>query len=299
MASQGTPRSKASGKYANPTIPILIGENEDAFNVHYSFLEKTAFFEQHGYPVLSRNPAPSTTPSSTLQPVMSSPAPSDGTVAPDEADIKMEGTGDGIMMDELPEPSPAPTTETTIKPYKLKGLIFDPAAFEVIVNYLYNQYPQTPLHRNDFKTHRKAYILALRYRMEGLQDQLVECFRAFHVNYTVHFDDLTWIANRIPGIEAVVCKVPLVQYLVDQCAYEIYREGYDEFARQNHGFELWITDGTRLLRKELFVAMSRISKANNPHDPAVAVNQWRVRDWPQYDPSTPMPAAANVIDVDD
>ncbi len=299
MAPPAAPRAKASGMYANPTIPILVGENEDAFHVHYTFLEKTAFFQEHGDPVFGQTPAPSqaATPDPE-QPTMSSPALSEATIVADNAEVKMEGADCDNMETETTPTFSAPQM-AEIPVYRLRGLCYDPAAFEIIVNFLYNQRPATPLHRNDFKTFRKAYILALRYQMHELQDHLVGCFREFHAHYTLNFDDVTWFTNRIPGNDVVVCQVPLVQYLVDQCAFEVYREGYDEFVRRNHGFELFLSHGDRPLRNELFKAMARITRNNHPADPAVDVNRWSVHNWPHYDPKAPKAAAVDVIDIDD
>src|ERR1700744_1023978 len=190
MAPPATPRSKTTGRYAHPTIQILVGDRREPFHVHYRVLEKTAFFEVHGYPTTPETPRPSP----SRQATMNSPVPSDGTLGTNEVDIKLEEAEDErIDSAEAALSASAPVTPLT---YTLKGIVYDPEAFEVIVNSLYSEHPNTPAHRAELRTLRKAYVLALKYRMEQLQDDIVECFRNFHVGYTVHFEDLLWLARR-------------------------------------------------------------------------------------------------------
>ena len=278
-----TPRSKAKSKYANPTVQILVGEPPVPFHVHSAFLEKTAFFEVHPLSTLPESPGP---PRMRPAASLSSPAPSDSTVLPEDVEVKMEDIEDEATLGSNDAASTISTTisEMTPRPmFHLKGALYEPAAFEVIVNYLYNIRPNAPQHRNDFITLRKTYVLALRYRMERLQDDLVDRFRDFHVSYNVNFEDLIWLANRISGDKAEVSKVPMVRYLTDQVAFEIYREGYDTFARGNLGFENFLTTGTRVLRRELFKAMAKLSQARNPPDPAMGPNRWRVQDYQAFE----------------
>ncbi|EXJ76197.1 uncharacterized protein A1O5_00705 [Cladophialophora psammophila CBS 110553] len=296
-----TPSAKGTGKYANPTIYIIVGKQHQPFYVHYAFLNKTDFFHVHGHPPMPAGATPTPTPTPTpTRPgrALNSPAPSENTVTPERDDIKMEqdiedeGVGNS-------EDSPLVSGDGAAMPvYRLQGLLYEPAAFEVIINYLYNERPTTPLHRAQVRTLQKAYILALHYRMPGLQDDLVDCFRHFHASYTVRFADLYWISGRIGEGEAV-CGVPLVQYLVDQIAFEIYQGGYDTFAHDNMDFEIFLTNGDRPLRKELFKAIAKVAQEKNPIDPALGLNRWKVEDYPTFQRSESASSnTPDIIDVD-
>ena len=226
---------------------------------------------------------------------MQSPAPSDTTPTPDETEIKQEDTG-GAM--DIGDTASTASTPMTVPIYNLRGPIFEPAAFEVVVDYLYNQRPTTPLHRDRFRVLRKAYILALHYHIEGLQDELVDCLRKFHSRYTMHFEDLLWLAKRLGGSEAWVCKVPMIQYFLEQCAYEIWKDGYDAFASSNGGFETYLTNGDHLLRKELFKALARVASAQTPMDPATGPHYWRSGTFEQDDVGATTQNKADVINID-
>jgi hypothetical protein len=286
-----TPRPTPTRKYADPTIQILVGDRQEPFHVHYAFLERTHFFHIHGYPNVpqSRGPPPSTS--------INSPAPSDNTVTADEVEVKVEESEEGRI--ETGEAASTITPPTAGVAYTLKGIIYEPEAFEIIVNSLYHVPPKTPEHRAELRNFRKAYCLALQYQMHALQDDIVNCFRNFHAIYSVHFDDLLWLARRISGDETVICQVPIIQYLIEQCAYEMYRDGYDTFEHNNSGFQGFLKNGRSSLRVELFKAMTRIAMADHAPDPALGINHWRVQDWPQYDPNAATEAAVEVIEVDD
>ncbi|KIW62855.1 hypothetical protein PV04_09747 [Phialophora macrospora] len=287
-----TPRPNTTRNYADPTIQILVGDRQEPFHVHYAFLERTHFFQVHGYPNILQTPGPS--PSAPLN----SPAPSDITVTADGVEVKVEASEEGRV--ENREPISTPTTPMASTAYVLKGIIYEPEAFEIVVNSLYHVPPSTPAHRSGIRIFRKAYCLALQYQMSDLQDEIVDCFRNFHAVYSVHFDDLLWLARRISGNETVVCQVPIIQYLIEQCAYDIYRDGYDNFESRNPGLQGFLEKGNSSLRVEVFKAMTRIAMANHAPDPALGINHWRVQDWPQYNPNAAAEEATfEVIEVDD
>ncbi|KIX92991.1 uncharacterized protein Z520_11264 [Fonsecaea multimorphosa CBS 102226] len=294
-----TPRSKSGGKYANPTIQIVVGRTKQLFHVHYAYLERTDFFNVHGPPQLPTATTPTPAPKPTRAgSCLNSPAPSEATVTPDRDEIKAEQE----MEDEMPESSGASPTATSdaakAPAYILRSLIHDPAAFEVVVDYLYNTPPSTPQSRSQFRILLKAYILALQYRMSGLQDDLIDCFRNYHASYTIRFAELFWVSGRVGDGEAV-CTVPLIQYLIDQVAFEIYQGGYDAFVQENSDFEMFLTNGDRPLRRELFKALAKVAQDKSPLDPALGLNRWRVVDYPNYDRSVGASSnAPDIIDID-
>jgi hypothetical protein len=270
-------------RYALPTINCLVGNEAAPFNVHYHFLADTRFFEVHGE--ISNAHASPTRPAA-------SPTPSERTV-----------NHDGIKVEEdVPEPVtpvPAPNA-TTMSVYQLKGHVFDPAAFEIVINSLYNCPPEIPRCRAELRTLRKTYILALMYGMENLQNDVVDCFRRFHSQYNVLFEDFVWFVRWIDADEHVLSGIPMVQYLISQCAYEIAKNGYAEFAEGNNDFEEFLVDGAHPLRKEIFKAIAALTNAARAVDPATGMNKWRVGDWMQDQrPEREASVQSEVIDLDD
>ncbi|OAG44749.1 hypothetical protein AYO21_01239 [Fonsecaea monophora] len=305
--SATTPRSKSEGKYANPTIRIFVGRKRQLFHVHYAFLEKTDFFKVHGDPTFptGTTPTPTRTPtraSTRAGRSLDSPVRSEHTVTPDRGNIKEELDSENDTYGNDSEnngASPAGASDAVTAPaYRLQGLIYEPEAFEVVVNYLYNEPPDIPTTGSECIILMKAYILALHYRMPGLQDDVVDCFRKYHAEYDVKFAHLFWISGRV-GEGDAMCKVPLIQYLVDQIAFEIFQRGYDNFVQNNTDFEVFLTKGDRPLRKELFKAMSKVAEEKDPLDPALGTHRWRVADYPKFERGhDASPTSLEIIDLD-
>ncbi|EXJ93227.1 hypothetical protein A1O3_01784 [Capronia epimyces CBS 606.96] len=165
--------------------------------------------------------------------------------------------------------------------YHLEGFVYESTAYEVIVNCLYNQLPDRPTTRHQCKTLLKSYVLALQYRITDLQDALVDCIRQYHREFTIAFEDLVWLINRL-GHGEMIQKIPMVKYMIDQCAWEICSNGYKSFARQNPWFEPFLVLGDRPIRKVLFEAITEVS---DHADPATGPNRYRVDDWVHFEQS--------------
>lgn len=179
-----------------------------------------------------------------------------------------------------PTPEKAFLNETNSIPvYHLEGKVYEPAAFEVLVNYLYNSPPTMPASREQCKTLLKAYVLALRYRVEDLQDLIIDCFRSYHREFHVYFEDLIWLVNRV-GDDEAGCMVPMVVYLVQQVAFEIAAEGFATFAQNNTFIDIFLVRGDRQLRKVLFEAMAAVARGGAPRDPATGPHHWKIANWP-------------------
>ncbi|KAK5321112.1 hypothetical protein LTR93_006354 [Exophiala xenobiotica] len=191
----------------------------------------------------------------------------------------------------------SPTVQSPTKPaYNLEGFVYEPAAFEVVVNWLYNQPPNKPAMRNDCKTLLRAYVLALQYRITGLQDELVDCIRQYHRDFNVTFEDLIWLINRISE-EPTAHIIPMMQYLIDQIAFEISTQGFTEFSRNNIMFETFLAEGVHPIRIVLFRALADVARANPHRDPAQGPNRWRVDDWVAA--PTPIQNPIDIIDIDE
>jgi hypothetical protein len=274
MAPLETPRKQPQpGLYSSTTIPILVGPQQEAFYVHYAFLEKSKFFELH--------PRPSFTPSLSRIGPLNSPALSETTLAADESattPIKEEAGQDTRMSNDDAASTFTTVPNTSIQPIQLIGSLYDPAAFGIIVANWYNMPPVTPRDRKDFMVHRKAYILALRYGLVELQDDLVDCCRNFHTRFNVQFDDLMWFAQRVAKEEIKACYNPMVRYLIDQVVYEILTHGYSEFVSANYSFEVFLINDKHVLRKWIFSTMASAATIRNRLDPAHGMSRWRVRD---------------------
>ncbi|KAK5189645.1 hypothetical protein LTR96_009447 [Exophiala xenobiotica] len=272
-----TPSTVRKNKYSRQTLHISVGRSKVPFHVHYAQLESTAFFEVHGKPT-SRAESRETSVVDDREPTLS-PVP----------DIKAED-GETTVNE-------SPTVQSPTKPaYNLEGFVYEPAAFEVVVNWLYNQPPNKPAMRNDCKTLLRAYVLALQYRITGLQDELVDCIRQYHRDFNVTFEDLTWLINRISE-EPTAHIIPMMQYLIDQIAFEISTQGFTEFSRNNIMFETFLAEGVHPIRIVLFRALADVARANPHRDPAQGPNRWRVDDWVAA--PTPIQNPIDIIDIDE
>ncbi|KAK5453010.1 hypothetical protein LTS15_007159 [Exophiala xenobiotica] len=263
-------------KYSRQTLHISVGRSKVPFHVHYAQLESTAFFEVHGKPTSragSRETSVVDDRERTLSPV------------PDIKAEDAEATVDDVTTFQSP----------TKAAYHLEGYVYEPAAFEVVVNWLYNQPPNKPAMRTDCKTLLRAYVLALRYRIVALQDELVDCIRQYHRDFNVTFEDLTWLINRVS--EETTHIIPMMQYFIDQIAFEISTQGFTEFSRNNIMFETFLSEGTHPIRIVLFRALADVAKADPYRDPANGPNRWRVADW--IAAPTPTQNQVDIIDIDE
>ncbi len=279
-----TPQASArkSNKYSKQTLHITVGRAKDSFHVHYSQLERTAFFEVEGYPRARDSRATSLDDNARERDSTVSPAP---LKAEENIERPVDDTDQQIFTD-----SPS------VPLYHLEGHVYHPAAFEIVVNWLYNQHPEKPRTRPECKTLLRAYVLALQYKIEPLQDSLIDCFRKYHREFSVTFEDLVWLINRVgEGPEAHT--IPMLKYLVDQIAFEIHQQGYRSFVTNNPFFETFLTLGDRPLRKILFEAMAETSQKNPALDPAQGPHLWRIQDWTASQDN--VPTAIDFIDIDD
>lgn len=217
-------------------------------------------------------------------------------------EIKSEDTAD-----EPETAAPAIFQNSPSRPlYHLEGGVYEAAAFEIIVNFMYNQPPVAPKNRAECRTQLRAYVLALNYKIIPLQDALIDCVRQYHRHYNVSFENLTWLIHRL-GEGPEVPVVPMMRYIINQIAFEVCSQSYDEFARENPIFETFLSEGDRPIRAALVHAISDISshvlsKATETDrarlDPAIGPNRWLMRDWvdPQHEPTAAVP---ETIEVDE
>jgi hypothetical protein len=277
MALLRSPRKQPQlGLYSNPPIPILVGAKEQPFYVHHAFLESSKFFDHHPRPKI-----PSSSASQAGVTPESPPPANDTTLAAESTQVKQEH--DEAMPDV--NRTFAAEINNSIAPIKLLGPMFDPKAFEIIVNFWYNGVLVTPHDRASFMVLRKAYILALKYGLGKLQDDLIDCCRHYHILYKVQFDDLTWFSTRVDGGEAQAHANPMVRYLIDQIVYEILNTGYGGFVSgSNFSFDVFFDTGDHVLRKLIVATLASTAgdlRTRLLEDPARAPdNRWRVRDIP-------------------
>ncbi|KIW14536.1 hypothetical protein PV08_07320 [Exophiala spinifera] len=278
-----TPSSK--NKYSRQTLHITVGRSRDSFHVHYAQLESTAFFEVHRPTNNDTNDEEGESQASSSRHDM------ERTLSPDN--IKVE---EGESAPAAETAVTTPQTSPSKPAYHLEGYVYEPRAFEVIVNYLYNIAPVPPKLRAECKTLLRAYVLALQYRIVGLQDALINCLREYHKEFNVNFEDLIWLVNRLTE-SPEKHTVPMMQYLIDQIAFEISTQGFTEFSRINVMFEPFLADGTRPIRVVLFKALADVAQADPRRDPADGPNRWRVQDW-SID-RTPAQSPMDIIPIDE
>ncbi|KAL6247352.1 hypothetical protein RBB50_005698 [Rhinocladiella similis] len=276
-----TPSSR--NKYSRQTLHITVGRGRDSFHVHYAQLETTAFFEVH-------------------KALNDDDNNNEDRESRERRDIERTLSPENIKME---EGESAPATDTAVttpqtspsKPaYHLEGYVYEPRAFEVVVNWLYNIPPVRPRVRNECKTLLRAYVLALQYRIIDLQDALINCLREYHREYNVNFEDLIWLVNRLAE-SPEKHTVPMMQYLIDQIAFEISTQGFTEFSRINVMFETFLADGSRPVRVVLFKALADVAQADPRRDPAQGPNRWRVQDW--MIGHTPAQTPVDIIPIDE
>ncbi|KAK4938293.1 hypothetical protein LTR10_021272 [Elasticomyces elasticus] len=261
------PKGQKDNKYARQTVHITVGRSKTSFHVHYSQLERTAFFEAHPMPAASNNGTPSREPSAgddrerTL-----SPPPE---IKSEDTSGEPEAETAAIFQDSPSRPL-----------YHLEGFVYEPAAFEIVVNWMYNQPP-------------------------GVPDAIIDCVRKYHQEYNVSFEYLTWLINRL-GDGPDAHTIPMMRYLIDQIAFEISTQGFNEFSHDNPLFETFLIQSDRPIRKALFHALADIARAlagsiapadRARLDPALGPNRWTVRHWKK--PQREEGAAVDIIEVDE
>ncbi|KAL2392381.1 hypothetical protein ABEF93_002262 [Exophiala dermatitidis] len=269
-------------KFSNQTLLITVGAEKVPFHVHVGLLEETSFFDVHGrLPGLERTPITSPERDQTL-----SPAPNYIPVKREEGTRDDYGTGKQAV-DQPVDTAPLPT-------YLLEGSVYTAAAFGIVVDALYNIAPPAPDSRAECRTVLRSYVLALTYHIVPLQDAIVDCFRQHHQQFNVVFEDLTWLINRI-GDGEEIHSIPMVRYLIDQCAWEIYSQGYNSFVQHNVFFERFLSFGDHPVRRALFEAIAQVSRT--PIDPAAGLNRYTVNACIVREPAAVhMP---EVIELDD
>ncbi|EXJ91430.1 hypothetical protein A1O1_04542 [Capronia coronata CBS 617.96] len=282
--SASTRASATKGKYSKKTLRITVGVEREPFHVHFSQLERTGFFEVHGWP-LGVDALGSPTPASTVR---------DSTVSP--VPVKLEGGGEEMNTKQGLNDHRSLDDLISSHVYHLEGRCYEPAAFEIVVNWLYNQPPETPISRSNCRILLRAYVLALNYQIIPLQDAIVDCIRQYHREFNVVFEDLVWIINRLGDSESLH-SIPIVRYLLDQCAWEIYSQGYSSFAHHNTLLEPFLEVGDRPIRKFLFEAITEISRST-AGDPAIGPNRYRVDDSVLFG-RTVQGEDNNIIEIDD
>lgn len=285
MAPSTPSRTTASGKYSQDTVLIQVGPTKFPFQVHLSFLQRTAFFEVHQHTDPRATPQGTPTPIDREQTLSPSLIKAEEGTETDGSEGRATGTGHD-------KETPAKLT------FHLEGFVYEPAAFEVVVGWLYNSYPEKPQTRDKCKTLLRAYVLALQYKITDLQDAIVNCYRAWHRDYNAIFEDLIWLINRL-GEQDQAHNIPIVKYLVEQIAFEIFDHGYSAFASRNIFFETFLVEGNRPIRKIVVEAIAEVARARPPIDPATGPNRWRVQDWPFFPRTTPQEDHFNVVDIEE
>lgn len=253
---------------------LTIGPKRVPFNIHEALLQvKTSFFDVHPTPngetatICAAEPEPDQLLKRDV-----SPATERETSEPSTSDWTSGVAGPVPNPPEIAESALGRQQAQFVPDYHL-DIHFD-AAFSVFVEWLYNTPPKDPRTPGQCKTLVQAYIIALRYEAESLQDLLIECIRRFHIEHQVKFDIFIYLLNRHG--DDVNCK--LIQYFVDQIAYEIAHGGIEGFDENNLGFDNFLKDrpGGGLVRAALVHALANIAtKGKNGGkiiDPAVVRN---------------------------
>ena len=278
-------RSCNASKYGRQIILITVGPARVRFHVHTAHLEPTAFFEVEGQP-----PTPADRGSQSRDTPVSRDR--DETVSPPP--IKTEPGSEGFS-DSTSDQATLMEQLSSPPIYHLDGHFYDPAAFEMVVNWLYNQSPKKPNTPTQRRNLLRAYVLAGIYRITKLQDALLDCLRRYHQEFSVILEDLNWLVNRL-GDGPECHELPMVRYLCDQIAWEAKSQGYDAFAKQNLLLESFLAEKSRPIRKVLFKAIVNLAHGQDVPliDPATGPNRWRAGDQGPLEQEQP-----DIIAIDD
>jgi hypothetical protein len=258
--------------FASKVLVFSIGPKKASFNIHEALLQlKTSFFDVHPEPNGGNNLAQGKEAElETAFKSESSPSTdtdmSDPTVGVHTPSMS-SATVDSANATTSPD-SNEPTVITA--DYHLDTHFVK--AFAIFVEWLYNTPPKDPKTPTQCKTLIQTYLLALKYRAQGLQNLLLDCIRRFHIENQVNFDMLfVYLLNRHG--DDVECK--LIKYFVDQIAYEIADTGVEEFDSANGGFEYFLRERPQgKVRTALMHALGKIAAAGKSGkkimDPALA-----------------------------
>lgn len=241
--------------YKTHMLVITISRARVPFSIHQGILERTGFFEVHGEPATLEEKA--ATAATTI-------SDSDKLA---ELHIKNE---DGVTV---------PNQVDVVADYHIQERFFwTPNAFGTFVGWLYNEElaldSNSPTARGDRKNLLNVYVLAIKYKAYSLQNEIVELFRKYHRTESAKFEELWWMSNRV-GDDS---ETAMTAYLIEQIAYDISTEGYDGYvgAHKNSDLPIFLKDGTRNIRVELFKAIARQANSEKSTDPAKGQNRWLV-----------------------
>ena len=249
------------------------------FNVHEQRLRKTSFFEKHGEPPVQDEQQPGVQ------------AQGINGMANGQTQYDMEGTAN-IKSEDVGSRLPNGMIEATrtndnlssahpqasAVHYTLEGNNFsDPKAFKIFVDWLYKEYPEPIQTRRQIQIALKAYVLALEYNAYSLQNMLLDRFREHYTWNKVKFDDLIWVINWVEVGKPDGARVAaLTSYLIEQVAFEISDNGYDEFEKENWFFKPYLEEGERKHRRDLVRVLARHAHSARPTDPATKEFGWYV-----------------------
>ena len=259
-------------------IIIAIPSDNKVFHVHADKLKETSFFARHGA-------LPSAAQKVALANQYQAIRNRNSKIAVVKVEhgvehrVEHEATpvSDGtIELEEDQSPRDAPVPEMSQLPdYYLTDRFHKHDAFNIFLQWLYREPPEPVRYRHEARTMLQAYVLAIQYDAWPLQNLIVDRFRVFHATTSMNFDDLLWMANRLG--EDLNC--PMTEYLLEQTAFDIAQNGFDEFLRHNQRLDDWLKDGQLpVVRLELFKAIARHAKGTRLGDPASGPNEWAVEE---------------------
>ena len=250
-------------------VIVAVGNKHDRkiFNVHKAKLSKTTFFEKNGpIPTLEQKQAQAESHNEEAQSQMPH-VKRESTVGPYDADTT--GT---VNEDTLPKTT---FSVANAPDYVITTRDHDPAAFNVLVQWLYNDPPKRIRFKQDKAMLLRTYRLALRYNAYNLQNLILQRFREYHQDYSVEFDDLKYLAHR----ENEDLRCPMITYLLEQVAYQITTDGLEPFLDKNKMFEETFNDNSLpIIQFALLRAISRHAEASRGAlgDPAKGFGRWDI-----------------------
>ena len=266
-------------------IKIKIGQGESRteshdFQIYENVLrQETSFFEIHGEPKRAATRHDSVIASDD----------DNVTVKPEDSESVTDG---GITTSAGATDQPRTTLdhEYTATPLPDEKLATDqyhyhimekhhiPESWHMFQCWLMKRPVAVPKDKKSCRLVLQVYMLAIRYNVFALQNEVIDCLRQYHAESPVSIEDLIWVTNNTKRL----ARCPLRMYLTEQVAYEMAFEGIDGYMAVNENtwnhFLVNQEPRQQEIRTELFKILGRHAHAAKTklEDPAKGMRNWHV-----------------------
>lgn len=209
-----------------------------------------------------------------------------------------------------PDQNDQPARQIAPHPYHLRGT--RDGAFRVLAEWLY--FPRTeskvalPTNPDSLRSLLDAYLLATRYRAQGLPDLIMDSVRQYIRGKVVRFDlldyameqhaseldqqqDRTQHGPTLPLDRPENCKI--IIYLIHQILWDIATRGIEKYETHNRGLEAFLGQENHGLKMRLIRELARLARDGKGPDPATPEGLKAI----YYVETRQAPAAREVVEI--